>query len=110
MGYFSSGTEAMGYQERYCFQCVHWHIDYGCPCWQAHTDWWQLKNSEVIFDKIIPMDDDGNNLECYYFISTSELSNEELTAELEKNGIDTTALIKRVKEIVETKLKETNHE
>jgi hypothetical protein len=38
------------------------------------------------------------------------LSNEELTAELEKNGIDTTALIKRVKEIVETNLKETDNE
>lgn len=41
MGHFSSGTEGMDYQERYCFNCINWRDlgdgrGPGCPVWDAH--------------------------------------------------------------------------
>ena len=55
MGHFSNGTEGEIYQERYCFRCVHWNDDYGCPVWFLHELHVGEKGWQATLDKLIPM-------------------------------------------------------
>lgn len=80
MGYFANGTHAMGYQERYCFRCVHWTATpdipiEGCPVWDLHL-WWNYDAQEdsdmgefvkTGLNSFIPLPD-GDNGPCRMFI------------------------------------------
>ena len=70
MGYFSSGTEGMIYEDELCSRCIH-HGD--CAVWDAHIifsyDLCNEKESpgKQILDMLIPMEDDIYNLRCKMF-------------------------------------------
>ena len=58
MGYFSNGSEGQRYQERYCFQCVHYGPQEGpgCPIWAAHLFYVSTRDKDAIaiLDMLIP--------------------------------------------------------
>jgi hypothetical protein len=56
MGHFSNGTEGEMYQEHYCFRCVHWNDDHGCPVWFLHELHVGEKDWRPTLDKLIPME------------------------------------------------------
>lgn len=66
MGHFSNGTDGEMYQEKYCFRCVHWSDEFGCPVWFVHelhvgeADW------KPTLDKLIPMEGLFSG-KCYTF-------------------------------------------
>lgn len=76
MGYFANETEAMCYQERYCFVCKNWTRrdgeDFvGCPIWDMHLlDNYELCNArDSYLDKLIPRSKDGlSNKKCVMFL------------------------------------------
>lgn len=76
MGYFSNGTEAMMYEDRYCDYCVHNHEEHGCPVWHAHKLWQGDKGTELL-DLMIPRSEHGvYNEECAFFVDTREATPE----------------------------------
>ena len=68
MGYFANGTEGERYQQRYCFRCVHWSDEYGCPCFLAHELWnyVECNKPDSILQRMIPQKDVGNG-PCFAF-------------------------------------------
>lgn len=75
MAYFPNGTSGMMYEERYCWNCVHWD-DGGCPVMQAHTLWNYDQCDETpagkavkaFLDLMIPTTEDGFGAEqCTMF-------------------------------------------
>lgn len=77
MGYFSNGTEAELYEQRYCSRCVHSDQEIGvdppCPIWLAHIlfayqECGKASPAEEILNLLIPRSDDrlGND-ECKGF-------------------------------------------
>lgn len=59
MAYFSSGSEGLDYQEKWCARCAH---DGECPVWDAHLLYaYDLCNQKdhpgkIILDMLIPYD------------------------------------------------------
>lgn len=74
MGYFSNGSEGMSYQDKYCDKCVHWHEEFGCPCWWIHQDlnYDECNNKESVLHKMIPQDKKGFNSKCFCFIEPKD--------------------------------------
>lgn len=71
MGYFSNGAEGMDYQERYCWNCVHWSNDAGCPVWNLHLEYnYNECNKPYSFlHSLIPQSEDHfRNLQCRMFV------------------------------------------
>lgn len=67
MGHFSNGTEGEMYQARYCFRCVHWTDDAGCPVWFVHEMHVGENAWTAALDLLIPRDEEGFNAQCYTF-------------------------------------------
>ncbi len=75
MGYFSNGTEGMGYEEIYCSRCVHQNGPdgkSGCAVWLAHLLFnYKLCNSKdegaQILGLLIPRDEHAQNKQCTMF-------------------------------------------
>jgi len=74
MGYFSSGTEGMDYQARYCERCVNYGPDEGpgCPIWSLHLLWNYDSCRDEMKDKalrhFIPIAENGVwNEQCRMF-------------------------------------------
>jgi hypothetical protein len=74
MGYFSNGTEGMGYQEAYCLHCrncrdLHDGRGPGCAIWDAHLAFVGESDAhQVVLDALIPRSVDKlDNLECLLF-------------------------------------------
>jgi hypothetical protein len=72
MGYFSSGTEGMDYQEQFCFHCANWRdrgdgCGEGCAIWDTHL----MHNGETekvsVLNDLIPRDGIYNG-ECALFL------------------------------------------
>lgn len=75
MGYFSNGSEGMGYAERYCSRCVH---EEGCVVWTAHLlrNYDECNNEKSILHMLIPRSRDGlSNEKCRMFYSGKGKSN-----------------------------------
>ena len=76
MGYFSNGSEGMGYQEKYCSRCRnHKDLDdgrgVGCPVWDMHMiyNYEQIKNDRLkqILESFIPTKDNDLSGQCLMF-------------------------------------------
>ena len=75
MGYFSNGSEADDYQEKYCMKCLNWkerNDEYngdGCPIWDAHLmgNYTFCNHDDSPLDVLIPRQDAGWNKECRMF-------------------------------------------
>jgi len=75
MAYFSSGTEGMDYEARFCDKCVHQpqESDHSmCPIWDVHMlqNYEQQKNEGIrlILSALIPRSADGlTNERCSFF-------------------------------------------
>jgi hypothetical protein len=75
MGYFSNGTEGDMYEEEYCYKCLNFDEEKGCPIMNLHLVW----NYEAISSKgdaikkyaldwFIPPNKDGMfNQQCRMF-------------------------------------------
>ena len=75
MGYFSSGTEGMDYQSKYCFKCSHYEDD--CSVWLLHLNFVSKSNKHPlireILDELIPMTDNGVwNKQCSMYVEREE--------------------------------------
>lgn len=79
MGYFSNGTEAEMYEERFCSRCVHTDLHAigetpPCAVWWAHSmfayeECNNASNAKEILDMLIPRTEDGiGNDECKMFV------------------------------------------
>ena len=70
MGYFSNGTEGMGYQEKYCWHCAH---DGGCAVWDAHLlcNCSEVVSNECVLGLLIPTKDMENQA-CKMFMPRQE--------------------------------------
>jgi hypothetical protein len=73
MGYFSNGTEGMGYQEAYCLHCRNWRDLHdgrgeGCAVWDAHLAYNSEKDKEPVLNALIPRCVDGSNAQCLMFL------------------------------------------
>jgi len=77
MAYFSNGTEALMYEEQWCFRCQHGRSsadDDECTIWIAHFDYgYDLCNDhdkpgKQILDMLIPVDKDGLPAKCSMFL------------------------------------------
>lgn len=78
MGYFSSGTEGMTYQEQWCDRCANCGdetYEFGCSVWDLHT-LYQSERDETredggavgrLLDSLIPVTTDGFNGKCKMF-------------------------------------------
>jgi hypothetical protein len=59
MAYFSSGTEGMDYEERYCIRCVHsdHHEENHPPCqiWMLHQAHNYNEDWRLFLNALIPM-------------------------------------------------------
>ncbi len=70
MGYFSSGTEGMDYEERWCEHCVNQGTETSmCPVWSLHMLWNYEQNADPVKAEalafFIPRSKDGlGNGEC----------------------------------------------
>lgn len=72
MGYFSNGTEGELYQEHYCFRCIHWSEDEGCPIWDTHLlrNYDDCNKPDSILHILIPRSKDHlSNERCTMFIA-----------------------------------------
>lgn len=77
MGYFSNGTEAEMYEERFCSRCIHHDREIGvdppCPVWLSHIlfayeECNNASNAKEMLDMMIPRTEDGiDNKECAMF-------------------------------------------
>lgn len=85
MGYFSNGSEGMGYEERYCNRCRNWREDpetgfEGCAIMDIHAEYnrAQFGNTEEsktvkrILNMLIPSKD-GYNQECRLFMRVDDI-------------------------------------
>jgi hypothetical protein len=73
MGYFSNGTETEIYFNQYCENCIHVGDEdgiEGCAVWDAHT--MDPRGSKRVLNLLIPVDRDGNNLQCAMFVPRPE--------------------------------------
>ena len=79
MGYFANGTEALMYQEKYCFNCINYRDKNdgrgpGCPIWDLHFLYdYELCNDKenigkIMLDVLIPMTEEGYNEKCAMFL------------------------------------------
>ena len=70
MGYFSNGMEGMIYESQYCDKCVYSLDTHGCPIWGAHLMWNydECNKKDSVLHKMIPRDNNGENMECIFFI------------------------------------------
>lgn len=68
MGYFSNGTEGLGYREIYCDKCVH-DIHQDCPVWNVHLlrNYEEANNKKSILHMLIPIGEGGENKQCALF-------------------------------------------
>jgi len=65
MAYFSSGTEGMEYEEKYCIgmNCVHYGDDgSGCAVLRLHAryNYYENGNPDSFLDELIPREGTGN--------------------------------------------------
>lgn len=75
MGYFSSGTEGLDYEERYCSRCVH--SDWGkgedeahwCPVMLLHQlhNYEEANKDDSFLHTLIPLNANGDNEQCAMF-------------------------------------------
>ena len=74
MGYFSSGTEGMDYEARYCDRCLHQKPDDdGCAVWLAHmiaiANYAECNKPDSVLHVLIPRTKNGlGNEQCRMFI------------------------------------------
>ena len=73
MGYFSNGTEGMGYKEIYCSNCIHqngFDGKSGCAIWLAHMlhNYKECNNKDSILHLLIPRNKEGTNEQCTMFV------------------------------------------
>lgn len=82
MGYFSNGTEGLGYQEVHCSHCAHFGPEDGpgCPVWLLHLVHVGEKPMESILDMFIPRNDKYGNEKCVMYINAPDTDN--LTGDL----------------------------
>lgn len=70
MGCFSNSTDSADYHANYCERCIHWPdtLGDGCAVWDAHM--WEMEHegSKRILNLLIPVDRQGNNLQCAMFV------------------------------------------
>ena len=69
MGYFPNGTAGIDYEERFCWNCIHYHEEFSCPCLDAHILWnyEECNKKNSILHKMIPRDRDGHNKKCLFY-------------------------------------------
>lgn len=70
MGCFSSGSEAMEYQGRYCERCVH-NKKQNCPVWLLHLmhNYAECNKPGSFLHVLIPRTKDGlGNEQCRLFL------------------------------------------
>ena len=75
MGYFSNGSEGHDYEAKWCDHCVHINpLLHGCPCWDMHLlyNYEEANNDNSLLHKMIPIDKDGNNMQCLFFVKKEE--------------------------------------
>lgn len=70
MGYFSSGSEGMDYEARYCERCIHYNEHDGCPVMRLHFEhnYEECDKPDSFLHALIPMDSDRNNQQCTMFV------------------------------------------
>ena len=72
MGYFSTGSEGMDYEARYCDRCVHQGPPDGpgCAVWGAHlvANYDECNNKDSILHWLIPRNERHENEQCLMFI------------------------------------------
>ena len=68
MGYFANGVEGDMYDALYCGRCVHYLVDYGCPCRSAHLLWNydECNKDDSLLHKMIPREGPENK-KCIFF-------------------------------------------
>ena len=74
MGYFSNGTEGMGYRDRYCDRCKH-DINEDCAVWLAHlvANYEECNKKESVLHILIPRSEDGlRNEQCRMFVERDD--------------------------------------
>lgn len=75
--YFSNGTEGEMFQERNCFQCLHWkdNADHEevCQVWFAHELFSGDKSKRRVLDMLIP-DGDPTVVRCKMFVEQAPCS------------------------------------
>jgi hypothetical protein len=72
VGYFSSGTEGMDYEEQYCKRCIHYGPEDGpgCPVMSLHLLYNEAEANkpDSFLHVLIPqMADGGGNEQCRLF-------------------------------------------
>lgn len=70
MGYFSNGTEGMGFEENFCCRCVLYDLlPMGCPIWAAHQEfnYRDCNNPESILHWFITQTDIHGGQKCDWF-------------------------------------------
>jgi hypothetical protein len=81
MAYFPNGTSGMMYEEQFCWNCVHWSDEGGCPVMDAHNlynydqigDDKAAKSLKTILDLLIPETKDGLGAEqCSMFRASAD--------------------------------------
>lgn len=78
MGYFSNGSEGLDYQERYCFHCLHWSDEKGCPVWNLHQihNYKECNKADSFLHAFIPRSEDHfRNEQCEMFVRQIASSN-----------------------------------
>ena len=72
MGYFSSGTEGLDYEDQYCVRCAHNppEDEKCCPVWMAQMSYNASADAEAkdILAMLIPRNEDGFNEQCTMFV------------------------------------------
>lgn len=91
MGYFSNGSEGEGYQERYCFRCLHDNFEKGiyCPIWNLHLrgNYEECNKPDSYLHALIPREKPIGNGRCAMFVDRGLLSNLQIERiEAEKLG------------------------
>lgn len=77
MATFSTGSEADGALENYCFKCIHWnkknHDIEGCPIFSLHQvfDYAAPDSSDMrtALNLLWPVNSDGENGDCALFVA-----------------------------------------
>lgn len=79
MGYFANGTEGADYMEEYCENCVHEKEYRECTVLFMHIncDYNDCGVESNPLHKLIPRDENGNNLQCTMFIPINNGSSNE---------------------------------
>ena len=73
MGYFSNGTEGMGYEEAYCYKCLH---QQDCPIWALHLLWnyeqFKDETKATALEMLIPRKGISNE-QCTMFVDKEQV-------------------------------------